>query len=93
MSAYRYNHFGTTHLVLNVMANVARRLDLDIEDDDTADRLYSICCDLEDYPEDHGFGSSDHYGYVQAARREFDIPEKSEGALRVESVLAILDER
>jgi hypothetical protein len=76
MSAYSENRFNTTHLTLNVMANAARRLDLDIEDDKVADTLYWICCDLESWPEDCGFGSSDHYSYVQQARKEFDIPEE-----------------
>ncbi len=66
------NTFNTTHLVLNVMANVARHLGLDVNDPDTATRLYDICCDLEDFPKDEGFGSSDHYGYIQAAKREFE---------------------
>jgi len=71
-SKYSRNDFNTTHLVLNVMSNVARHLDLDVNDDDTANRLYDICCDLEDFPKDEGFGSSDHYGYIQAAKREFE---------------------
>lgn len=75
MSAFSSNKFNTRDLVLNVMANVARSLDLDIEDDSVADRLYWICCDLESYPEDCGFGSSDHYSYVQEARKEFGIEE------------------
>jgi len=71
-SNYTHNTFNTTLLVLNVMANVARHLDLDIHHNDTASRLYDICCDLEDFPKDEGFGSSDHYGYIQAAKREFE---------------------
>lgn len=65
------NRFYTTHLTLNVMATVARGLGLDLTDDDIADRLYDICCDLEDFPEDEGFGTSDHYGYFKHARSEF----------------------
>jgi len=72
ISKYEQNDFNTTLLVLNVMANVARKLDLDVNNDDTANRLYDICCDLESFPEDEGFGSSDHYGYIQAAKREFE---------------------
>jgi hypothetical protein len=71
--SYSYN---TTDLVLNVMHNVARRLNLDIENDKVADALYDICCDLESWNEDDGFGSSDHYSYVQAARRDFHIVEE-----------------
>jgi hypothetical protein len=75
MSAFRLNKFNTSDLTLNVMANVARSLDLEIEDDSVAESLYWICCGLESYPEGHGFGSSDHYSYVQQARKEFNIPE------------------
>lgn len=71
-SNYSQNTFNTTHLVLNVMENVARHLDLDIHRNETASKLYDICCDLEDFPEDEGFGSSDHYGYIQQAKREFE---------------------
>lgn len=74
MSKFTSNGYHTTQLTLNVMATVARRLGLDIDDDDVSDKLYWICCDLESFPEDEGFGSSDHYGYIQQARREFDIP-------------------
>ncbi len=72
MSKYEQNGFNTTHLVLNVMATVARSVGLDINDDDTANRLYDICCDLESFPEDEGFGSSDHYSYIQQAKAEFE---------------------
>ena len=75
MSNYAINKFNTTDLTLNVMANCARSLGLDIDDDKVADTLYWICCDLESYPEDCGFGSSDSYSYVQAARKEFHMPE------------------
>jgi len=64
-------HYNTTDLVLNVMARCARSLDLDLDDDKVADELYNICCDLEDYPEDCGFGSSDAYSYVKRARETF----------------------
>jgi hypothetical protein len=55
------------------MGTVARRLDLNISDDEVANRLYDICCDLESFPEGEGFGSSDHYPYVQMATKEFLI--------------------
>ena len=71
MSNFSFNSFNTTHLTLNVMENCARQLDLDIDDDDVSRQLYWICCDLESWPEDCGFGSSDHYSYVEQARAEF----------------------
>jgi len=74
LGSYNYN---TTDLVRNVMERVARTLNLDLENSDVADTLYDICCDLEDYPEDCGFGSSDSYSYVQSARREFHIVEEA----------------
>jgi hypothetical protein len=75
MSKYQDNGFHTTHLTLNVMSHCARRLDLDINDDEVANKLYWICCDLEEFPSDEGFGSSDHYSYVRQARREFGVEE------------------
>lgn len=75
MSSFNLNKFNTTDLTLHVMANCAFRLDLDIENDRVADALYWVCCDLESWPEDCGFGSSDHFSYVQEARRAFHIPE------------------
>ena len=75
MSAFDENKFNTTQLTLNVMYRCAQALGLDIDDDTVADRLYDICCGLESYPEDCGFGSSDSYSYVQEARREFGIEE------------------
>jgi hypothetical protein len=73
MSNYAINKFYTTDLVLNVMANCARRLDLDIDDNDVADRLYQVCCSLESHDPDHGFGSSDMWCYVGYAEKEFGI--------------------
>lgn len=70
---YEANGFRTTDLVLNVMGTVAHRLDLNIADDDVANRLYDICCDLESFPDDEGFGYSDHYSYVQTAAKEFQL--------------------
>lgn len=69
------NAYHTTLLTLNVMDTVARITGLDLTDDDTADRLYDICCDLEDFPEDEGFGSSDHYSYIKHAEAEFGLNE------------------
>lgn len=68
MSNFESNWYNTNDLTLNVMANCARRLDLDLDNNTIADELYEICCVLEDYPEDCGFGSSDHYSYVEQAR-------------------------
>ncbi len=70
LSDFTVNKFHTTHLVLNVMETVARVLEVDIHRNDIADTLYWICCDLEDFPKDEGFGTSDHYSYVQRAREE-----------------------
>lgn len=70
LSDYTRNKFNTTLLVLNVMATVARVLELDIHRNDVANSLYQICCNLEDFPEDEGFGTSDHYSYVKRAREE-----------------------
>ena len=64
----------TTDLTLNVMNRVAERLDLNMDNDAIVEELYWVCCDLEDYPEDCGFGSSDAYSYIQLARRLFHIP-------------------
>lgn len=73
ISDYDLNKFNTRDLVLNVMAFCARQLDLDIHDNDVAMRLYYCCCDLESFPEGEGFGSSDHWCYVQRAEQEFGI--------------------
>jgi len=73
MSKYNTNGFHTTDLVLNVMWRVANHLGLDLQDDAVANRLYWICCDLESFPEGEGFGSSDAYGYIKAAEREFGL--------------------
>jgi hypothetical protein len=70
LSDFSVNKFNTTLLVRNVMENVARKLELDIHRNDVAASLYEICCDLEDFPKDEGFGSSDHYSYVKRAREE-----------------------
>lgn len=70
-SKHERNGFNTTGLVLNVMATVARSVKLDINDDDTADRLYQICSVLESFPQEEGFGSSDHYSYIEEAKAEF----------------------
>lgn len=77
MSKFNLNSFNTSDLVLNVMGGVARTLKLDINNDQVADELYWICCSLESFPEDEGFGSSDSYSYVQEARRVFHIVEEA----------------
>ncbi len=73
LSKFRINDWYTTDLVLNVMETVARHLKLDIYDNAVSDKLYSICSDLEQWPEDQGFGSSDHYGYIKQAADEFNL--------------------
>lgn len=74
MTKIDLNSYNTRDLVLNIMERVARVLDIDTTIDAACDALYDICCDLEDYPEDCGFGSSDAYGYIQHARRYFHMP-------------------
>ena len=67
------NKWNTSHLTLNIMDRVANSCDLDINDNDVAERLYWICCDLESFPEGEGFGSSDAYSYIERAKEEFGI--------------------
>jgi hypothetical protein len=67
------NSYNTTSLTLSIMRRVATRLNLDIDNDGVADKLYDICSDLEDWPEDEGFGSSDAYSYIKEAARVFNI--------------------
>lgn len=71
------NSWNTTDLTLSIMARVARLTKLDIDDDKVSDALYWICCDLESWPEDEGFGSSDSYGYYREAMRVFHIPQEN----------------
>ena len=71
MNHFQLNHWNTTQLVLNIMERVANQVGVDINDNSVADKLYDICCDLEDWPEDEGFGSSDSYSYTKAAEKEF----------------------
>ena len=71
MSKYMSNDWFTTQLTLSVMAIVARHLNLDLHNDTVSEKLYWICCDLEDWPADEGFGSSDHYTYIKRAEEEF----------------------
>jgi len=73
-SKFDGNGWNTTDLTLSIMARVARLTTLDIHDDKVANELYWICCSLEDWPEDQGFGSSDSYGYMREAQRVFHIP-------------------
>lgn len=73
MRAIDTNHWNTTELVLSVMARVADRLGLNIEDYETADKLYFICSDLESWGEGEGFGTSDFNAYVQRAKDEFKL--------------------
>ena len=75
MTYFDYNKWNTTDLVLNIMARVARQLDLDIQDDRISDEMYWVCCSLEHWPQDQGFGSSDSYSQYMEARRVFHIPE------------------
>jgi hypothetical protein len=78
LSKYDVNGWNTRDLVLNIMARVARQLDLDIHNDAVANELYWICCHLEDWPEDEGFGSSDSYGEYLEAIRVFHIPQEKQ---------------
>jgi len=82
MSKFNWNGWHTTQLTLNIMHRCAERLGLDIHDDEVADQLYWICCDLESWPEGEGFGSSDSYGYIKSAAEEFGIvwPPEEEAA-------------
>lgn len=73
MSNINANIWNTTPLTLSVMTRVGLFLELDIHDNTVADALYWICCDLEDWPEDEGFGTSDTYSFVEKARKEFGL--------------------
>jgi hypothetical protein len=72
MNKYLWNAWNTTPLTLNVMEACARHVGQDINDNEVSDKLYWICYDLELWPEDHGFGSSDHYNYFKAAEKAFN---------------------
>ena len=74
MSKFSENLFHTTHLTRNIMEQIATRLELDIHDDEVSEKLYWICCNLESWPEDEGFGTSDSYSYTMEAREAFDKP-------------------
>lgn len=69
-SHFEVNHWNTTSLTLNVMERVARQANLNISNDVVADQLYQICADLESWPTDEGFGSSDSYSYLKRAEQE-----------------------
>lgn len=71
MTKFESNHWFTEQLVLNIMERCARHVGVDINDDEVADKLYHICSDLEDWPEDEGFGSSDAYSYLKQAEETF----------------------
>jgi hypothetical protein len=71
MSNFKNNTFFTTDLTLNVMQTCATSVGQDINDNAVADVLYDICCELEDFPEDQGFGSSDNYSYIKQAEAAF----------------------
>lgn len=73
-SNYSRNSYNTTELTLNVMLRCAERIGKDIHDNQVADRLYDICSDLESWPEDEGFGTSDHYTYIKQAKDTFMNP-------------------
>lgn len=72
MSKFNTNYWNTDHLVLNVMERCANHVQQDVQDDKVADKLYDICCDLEDWDAD--FGSSDAYTYLKDAENEFGKP-------------------
>ena len=71
------NYWNTTDLTLSVMSRIADRLGLDIEDSEVADKLYSICSDLESWPPECGFGSSDIHSYLTMAEDMFNVEAKS----------------
>lgn len=75
-SDFNMNKWNTTQLTLNIMSLVARQVGVNINDDDVADKLYEICCDLESYPEDQGFGSSDSFDYYLQAQEAFGTKER-----------------
>ncbi len=64
-----FEKFYTTPLVKHVMSQCARELGVDADNAGIADALYWACCDLEDWDEDHGFGSSDLSGYINYAEQ------------------------
>lgn len=70
MSKFSTNGFNTTQLVLNVMSRCAAATNQDIHDDEVSNSLYWTCCDLESWPEDQGFGSSDINCYIRRAEKE-----------------------
>ena len=73
-SHYETNRWGASDLTLNVMWRCARAINADLNDDKISEILYWICCDLDDYPEDQGFGSSDSTPYILDTERIFHIP-------------------
>ncbi len=70
MSKFETNYWNTSLLALNIMERCARHCGKDIHNDDVAEKLYWICDDLEDWPEDEGFGSSDAYSYLKQAEEK-----------------------
>ena len=66
---------NTTDLTRSVMRRCAEHLGLDTTDKEVVMEIYWDCCDLEDWPSECGFGSSDHYSYIQRVRHTFNIPE------------------
>ena len=77
VSDFDCNKWNTTDLVLSVMNSVANQLHLNIHDNEIANNLYDICNDLEGWPEDHGFSSSDRNTYINEAKEiYFGISDK-----------------
>lgn len=72
-SKYESNGWRTTDLVLNVMQRCASTLGLDLDDDETSDGLYEVCCSLETWNDDEGIGTSDVGVYVRDAAKYFNI--------------------
>lgn len=61
------NPYYTTDLTWSVMSIVANRIGANIDNKEVMDVIYGICSDLESFPEDCGFGSSDINSYVRRA--------------------------
>lgn len=72
-SDFEVNKWNTTDLVLSVMERCADYCQMNIHNDNVANELYWICCDLETWDEDQGFGSSDMYVYRQYAKATFQM--------------------
>lgn len=72
-SKFDRNAWNTTDLVLSIMNRCASLWRLDIDDDAVAEELYWICCSLESWPSEEGFGSSDAYNEIWDTFDRFHI--------------------